>query len=343
MSIEKRPITGQKNKFKFRARFYIGGRKKVTSPWFHRRSEAIAWHDDQVAASSNNPKIGGEDAGPRAETEGLAAHVPADNTTSGKRVIVASIVDAFAEYAKTFANKSLHHRDESLRTILAIIESYRLNVVTDYTALVLEQYTRNAKVSACTVSRRVGILKHFGSFLKRAGYLKTDPTAEVEKPAPKNSYDRWALSEQEVAAVFDALKAYEPDIYPVCYFMVKTGLRKREACTLTWQNIDLERGAVAVFDKPDIVIRGEPFRCKRGSSRVVPLSPSLIEFLRSLPRDWAYLLHDMNVDMFYNNLSRAFKKALFKAKVPNAKRITPYQMRHTWISTALSNGLDTRT
>ncbi len=113
-----------------------------------------------------------------------------------------------------------------------------------------------------------------------------------------------------------------------------------EAATLEWDDIDLGNRLVHIHNKPHIMVNREPFFCKWGSQRSIPLKLSVIKLLMSLPRTSNWVFPTGNGKMRFNNFNREFDRAKMKAGLSRPQEVTPHSLRHTWISQLLANGVD---
>jgi integrase len=107
---------------------------------------------------------------------------------------------------------------------------------------------------------------------------------------------------------------------------------------LEWENIDFENKVVRICDKPHVLINGEPFRCKWGSSRVIPLKQGVIDNLLKLDRKSQWVFQNKLGNNLFNNLLRRFRSALKKTKIVRSSEVCIHTLRHTWISHLLNNG-----
>ena len=94
--------------------------------------------------------------------------------------------------------------------------------------------------------------------------LTTNPADEVKRPAPPQARQRrLEVGEYEM---LERASKYSRNLYlwPIVIMALETGMRRSELLSLTWDNIDLEKGTAFLPDT------------KNGNSRTVPLSPKAI-------------------------------------------------------------------
>jgi integrase len=129
-------------------------------------------------------------------------------------------------------------------------------------------------VSPSSVLRELAILSHvFHLAMRDWGIpLPSNPVANISKPTPNKARTR-RLETGELETIDKALKqCRNPLVRQVTLFALATAMRRGEVLSLTWSNIDLEQRTAHL-----------PLT-KNGSSRTVPLSPTAIAVLETLPR-----------------------------------------------------------
>ena len=87
-----------------------------------------------------------------------------------------------------------------------------------------------------------------------------------------------ALTAEELGRLWDAMRVKEPAWFPLFATMALTGLRFAEASALKWEDIDVERGTIAIRRNLYRGVEGTPKTA--GSRRRLPLLPELAEALR---------------------------------------------------------------
>lgn len=112
----------------------------------------------------------------------------------------------------------------------------------------------------------------------RAGFIARNPAANVQAGRENPPRSR-VLSPEEVGRLLVALPA-DPDRHAVAAVLLALlgGARRGEALALRWSDVNLEEGRATLPDS------------KSGKRRLIPLVPQLVDFLRDLPRDGAFVV-----------------------------------------------------
>ena len=253
-----------------------------------------------------------------------------------------SIYEALSEFSKKISRCTEEHQKNVLNVLAKFIDEYRISIVSEFTNIHIQHYIRNFKLSPCTLSRNVSILKHFGKFLYEESYLSNDHISRIKKPEAKNLVEKRALTNSELKMLFKAIENVAPVYYNIALFSTLTGCRKMESVTLEWENINFQNLTIRIYDKPHIILKGKPFKCKWGSTRTIPISSELSELLLSIPKKTKFVFTNSVSTTFHNNFSRDFKKAVMASGIERPSEVSLHSLRHTWITHALENGLDIR-
>jgi integrase len=147
--------------------------------------------------------------------------------------------------------------------------------------------------------------------------------------------------------------ATEARLGPLWRLYGTTGLRRGEALGLTWRDVDLDGGTIAIakarISTERGVIDSSP---KSGRGRAVALDPATVATLREhrksqleerlawgpayADEDYVFCREDGN-PYSPDYVTRAFRGAVKRAAVP---RIRLHDLRHTWASLALAAGVN---
>jgi integrase len=147
--------------------------------------------------------------------------------------------------------------------------------------VVQSMVARKAKtLSAKSVRNLIALLGEMWKQAKADGYTEIDPFPALRLPQPDLLNER-CLTLDEMKAVIDG--AEEP-YHTYFWILAETGIRCGEVCGLPVQNLLLDLGAIAIWQK---VWHGkiETVKSTR-SNRLCEISPQLVEHLRGTLRSW---------------------------------------------------------
>ena len=158
----------------------------------------------------------------------------------------------------------------------------------------------------------------------REGFLsegpKTDPI-----PVPPKRED--IPTQEEVARLIEALPQR---LRPLVRFLAETGCRKGEALNLTWDCVDEVNGYVEIRSR-------EGWTPKTAQSeRSIPINRSLLELLRSLPKNGQFVFPGQTPDKPITNFRKSLENAVVTANIRRQGKlvhITPQTFRKanaTW-------------
>jgi integrase len=122
-------------------------------------------------------------------------------------------------------------------------------------------------------NRTLSILKRFFRWTIERGYLQVSPIAGIRPPAKETTRDR-VLTEEELAAIWNAAPALGFPFGDYFRFLTLTGQRRSEVANMKWIDVDLD---AALWTLPKEAT-------KAGRIHDVPLSAPAVALLRNLPR-----------------------------------------------------------
>ncbi len=168
---------------------------------------------------------------------------------------------------------------------------------------------RLKKVSSGTVLRELLLLSHvFAVAIREWGIaLNSNPVGLIRKPAPNKCRDRVLTDAQRIDLVNACTECRNPWIRPVVVFALETAARRGEILSLTWNNVSLERRTALISGKT--------------GPRKVPLSPTCIDVLQSLPRCLDGRVFPVTVEA----LKQAYERAVIRAGICD---FTFHDLRH---------------
>lgn len=185
---------------------------------------------------------------------------------------VADLIDRyFKEELQKLAESDWRMRSHQLNWWKDQIGNKTLNKVTP--ALIVELRTKlktdtvksknnpgTKQRSGSTVNRYMAALSAaFGIAASEWQWVKDNPFSRVRREKEADGRIRF-LSPDERSSLLEACKESEnKSVYLITILALSTGMRQAELMTLTWHQIDFERGTITLF------------KTKNGDTRVVPL------------------------------------------------------------------------
>jgi integrase len=126
-----------------------------------------------------------------------------------------------------------------------------------------------SKVAARTVNHDLVAIKMLFLAARRDGVLAENPAEFIESVRQRNGTGkRRAFTLPELKAILDAA---DPEWQSMILFGLYTGQRLSDVASISWNNIDLEKGELRLTTR------------KTGRLLILPLAPTLQRFLESVP------------------------------------------------------------
>jgi len=159
------------------------------------------------------------------------------------------------------------------------------------------------------------------------------PRAKPQKPDP--------FTEEERDKILTQFKVKNPFYYPFLFTLFWTGMRPSEAIALRWGDVDLKRERVSITKSRYLKEENTPKTA--GSNREASLLPNVVEVLRALKpihvteADYVFRNQEGNPINFPTWRKNNWYRMLRATGIRERK---PYTTRHTYISVALSVGVN---
>jgi integrase len=125
--------------------------------------------------------------------------------------------------------------------------------------------------SPIVANRVLGWLRLLCSWAVERDIIATSPCDRIKPPAAETARDR-VLSDDELKAVWKAADALEPPYGAFVKLLILTGARRTEIAEMRWTEIDARMWTLPKE------------RAKNARQHAVPLSDSVVEILKALPR-----------------------------------------------------------
>ena len=165
------------------------------------------------------------------------------------------------------------------------------------------------------------------------GYLRDNPCKPIKKLKVRDSKAVRFLTKEECQRLLDACS---PDLYPVYFTFLNTGMRKAELENLEWADIDLERRRIRIRRK-------ENWQPKTGE-RDIPINSQLHALLTELHQanqcglksNWVF--PDRTGGQIKIKLREKLIQIAKKAGIENLTKV--HTLRHTFASHLVMSGVD---
>jgi integrase/recombinase XerD len=200
------------------------------------------------------------------------------------------------------------------------------------------QHLHESGLEAKSIGRTLVTVRNLYKFLLLDGFLKRDPSANIETPKSWQSLPKFLIRE-EVDSLLESPDVTTPTglrdkaMLEVLY---ATGVRVSELVALKMNDLNLDLGYLTTLGKGS-------------KERTVPMGKSAVEWIKKyLPVRHQILGNKTSHFLFVNSRGHALSRSLFwkiiveygeKAKIGH---ITPHLLRHSFATHLLENGADLR-
>lgn len=124
--------------------------------------------------------------------------------------------------------------------------------------------------SPATVVRYLAVLSHaFTVAMKEWQWVESNPLYRVTRPKEPRGRVRFLDNLERERLLTACRESSNPDLYTAVILALSTGCRRGELMTLTWDQVDLERGAITLHET------------KNGERRTLPLAGSALELMQA--------------------------------------------------------------
>ena len=206
----------------------------------------------------------------------------------------------------------------------------------------IESQKQPKGLSAKTVRNINQVISSAMDFAIDQKLISTNPTDSCALPRLEHREMKTIPAEQLASFLHEAR---ESGVFEMYYIELATGLRRGELLGLKWEDIDLERGTIQVrrqIARIDGEVVEAPLKTKN-SYRSVSIGQAAVEILRDQQRKTSseYVFPSstggpISPDSVLHMLHRVLKRA-------GLPQIRFHDMRHTFATVALQNGVDIKT
>ena len=193
---------------------------------------------------------------------------------------------------------------------------------------------RSNGLSASRVETVLGVLRNIFNHAVEDEYVPASPCDKMSKYCGKRSRKVNPLNVEEVQQLAEGASHLPLVLNTFFVVKVRTGLRIGEIAALEWQDVNLEDRTVDINKQRDLK-RKETRPPKKGSERVVRLTPQATELLRKL-----YESGDGVGLVFAGEGGKylTYKKIQLALERIAPKPISPHDLRHTYATLRIAKG-----
>ncbi len=184
-----------------------------------------------------------------------------------------------------------------------------------------------------SLHRKICCLKSFYKFIKKEGYITSNPAEGIESPKIPKSLPK-TITVKEAALLLNTPQNIRDKT--ILYLLYATGMRVSELSNLNIQNINIKERILRVEGG------------KGNKDRIIPLPGQLIplleEFLNNHNKtsmEKALILNKSGTRMTTRSIQRLVSKYKKLAGL-TGKKLTPHTLRHAFATHLLSNSVDIR-
>jgi len=269
-----------------------------------------------------------------------------------KRSTLSEFIPLYIGHRRATRAEGTANRED--RFCRQIAERMGNKVIADVTAAEIHAYVakrKNDGLGNRSVNLELNTLRCLFRFAVDCQCARENPVERV-KTLREPRHDHWIPTPEELDRfIAEAEKTYSGKVLTAWVrFMAYTGARPREALFVEWADIDFERKQIVIKPKP-----GNPL--KSGKARYVELHDELKEILLAWRDEWKQTfevraarhpdettpLHDW---VFYNPRGQVTRADSFNTCFEQARKtsmlpkMTPYTLRHFFVSYCVMNGID---
>jgi len=183
---------------------------------------------------------------------------------------------------------------------------------------------KETTIKPSTLNRELACLKTMFSYAEEQGLISYNPLRKLSLLKERNKRLRY-LTIKEIERLLETI---DLDYLRVIVILaLGTGMRKGEILQLKWKYIN--------FEEQYIEVGVDEMATKSEKRRIVPIDDYIVDVLRNWKSDSEYIFCKDGKP--YKDIKKSYNKALKKAGIED---VTFHDLRHTFASHAVMNGMD---
>jgi len=192
---------------------------------------------------------------------------------------------------------------------------------------------REKLYSPRSLHRKICSLKSFFKFLKKEGYIISNPADNIDSPKIPKSLPS-TISVDEAIKLLSSPKDLRDKV--ILLLLYGTGLRVSELSNLNSEHVDLENRILHIVGG-----KGNKDRFVPLPDLIIPILEQFILSRRKDTHDPALILNRSGHRLTSRSIQRVVKKCKEDAGLSD-KKVTPHTLRHAFATHLLSNAVDIR-
>ena len=242
--------------------------------------------------------------------------------------------DTYLPQAKADKKEKSVTREEGLFNvwISPTLGHLPMKVIAPFHLEKLKKTMTEGRQSPRSVEYALSVVRQIFNTAKRLGAFEGEnPTAKVKFPKPDNGRMRF-LTHEEASALLESLKGKGANVHDMTLLSLNCGLRFGEIASLTWQDVDTEKGVLTIRDA-------------KAGSRYAFLTEQAAEMLKNRlqgnPSDYVFQGRKGKLNQISLTFSRTVDKLKLNEGVDDPRlRICFHSCRHTYASWMIEHGQD---
>ncbi len=246
---------------------------------------------------------------------------------SHKKTFRDMTIKYMAEYAIKKAPKSMLRDTISLKHLLPVFGTKLLSQITANQVNSYKVMRRNEGASASSINKELAFAKHsFNIAIRTWEWIKENPFIRVSMEKLPAQRVRYLTAEE-----FDRLyNSCNERLKPIVLLAAYTGMRKDNILSLTWQQVDINRGVITLE------------HTKNGERLGLPMHEQVKELLSKLKRvrhisSFYVFNSSQGTKIDESKVGKWFRQALRESGIENFRF---HDLRHTFASWLVQNGVD---
>lgn len=190
---------------------------------------------------------------------------------------------------------------------------------------------RERNLSPYTIPNLRCAANKFFNFVKDSGAIRVNPVTEIKAKVKRDAIPRRRrviLKEEKLGELLGHLRLHSASrIFPIVFFLIKTGARVEEALNLRWDRVNFENKTVHFL------------KTKNASDRLIQVPPEVLDLLRSLKNS--------STHVFLNWLGKPWTTGQYQKQYQTVKRKfhlgcywNNHNLRHSYAVNFLKAGGD---